>query len=173
MKDAPDYTNLNSGVMFHSQTPESVAFDQEFPVGLEFQFLADEGKGPRQTGNVCTPGTIIVIDGKFVTDHIVQSTAPTFPGDEWVKVELEVHGSDMVILRVNGVQVRRFQAPRLDVQVRRFQAPQLDARYEHAPATPLLKLGAPKMLKWGHIALQAEGHPVWFRNIELKSLESP
>jgi hypothetical protein len=26
-------------------------------------------------------------------------------------------------------------------------------------------------LSYGHVALQAEGQPVWFRNIELKSLE--
>jgi hypothetical protein len=160
MEDAPDYTNLNSGVMYHSQTPESMALDQGFPASLEFQFLADEGKGKRPTGNVCTPGTNIVIAGKLVTDHIVESTAPTFPRDEWVKVELEVHGDQEVIHRVNGVEVLRFQGP------------QLDPRDELAPATPLLKLGAPKMLSWGHIALQAEGHPVWFRNIELKSLET-
>jgi hypothetical protein len=161
MDDAPNYTNLNSGVMFHSQTPESMALDQGFPVSLEFQFLADEGKGKRPTGNVCTPGTNIVVEGKLVTDHIIQSTAPTFPGDEWVKVELEVHGSDEVIHRVNGVEVLRYQGP------------QLDPRDHLAPATPLLKVGAPLMLSWGHIALQAEGHPVWFRNIELKSLETP
>ncbi|MES2475636.1 MAG: DUF1080 domain-containing protein [Verrucomicrobiota bacterium] len=161
MDDAPSYTNLNSGVMYHSQTPFSMAKEQSFPASLEFQFLADEGKGPRQTGNVCTPGTNIVIDGKLVVDHIVTSTAPTFPEDEWVKVELEVRGDKEVIHRINGVEVLRFQGP------------QLDPRDELAPATPLLKLGAPKMLEWGHIALQAEGHPVWFRNIELKSLETP
>ena len=42
-----------------------------------------------------------------------------------------------------------------------------------APVTPLLEAGAPKILRYGHIALQAEGQPVWFRNIELKSLENP
>jgi hypothetical protein len=161
MEDAPGYTNFNSGVMYHSQTPESMALDQGFPTSLEFQFLADEGKGKRQTGNVCTPGTNIVIDGKLVTAHIVESTAPTFPGDEWVKVELEVNGNEEVIHRVNGVEVLRYQGP------------QLDPRDELAPAMPLLKRGAPKMLSWGHIALQAEGHPVWFRTIELKSLETP
>ena len=59
MADAPGFVNLNSGVMIHSQSPQSMRLDQEFPVSLEFQFLADEGKGERQTGNVCTPGTNI------------------------------------------------------------------------------------------------------------------
>ncbi len=161
MADAPGYANLNSGVMYHSQTPQSMTLDQPFPASLEFQFLADEGKGKRQTGNVCTPGTNIVIDGKLVTDHIVESSAPTFVPEEWVKVELEVRGSEEIIHRVNGVEVLRYQAP------------QLDPRDQLAPATPLLKLGAPKILAYGQIALQAEGHPVWFRNIELKSLEQP
>ena len=159
MPDAPNYVNLNSGVMIHSQTPQSMGFKQGFPSSLEFQFLADEGKGKRQTANVCTPGTNLEIEGKLVTQHIVNSTAPTFPAEEWVKVEIEVHGSDEVIHRINGVEVLRYQHP------------QLDPRSEMAPASDLLNAGAPKTLSFGHIALQAEGQPVWFRNIELKSLE--
>jgi hypothetical protein len=161
MPDAPNYVNLNSGVMIHSQTPQSMGPKQGFPASLEFQFLADEGKGKRQTGNVCTPGTNLEIDGKLVTQHIMNSTAPTFPAEEWVRVEVEVHGSEEVIHRINGVEVLRYQRP------------QLDPRDEMAPATDLLKAGAPKLLSSGHIALQAEGQPVWFRNIELKSLETP
>ncbi len=43
--------------------------------------------------------------------------------------------------------------------------------YRVESAEALTKAGAPKILSYGHIALQAEGQPVWFRNIELKSLE--
>ena len=161
MADAPSYVNLNSGVMIHSQPPLSMRLNQEFPVSLEAQFLADEGKGKRSTGNVCTPGTHLEMDGKLVTQHIVESAAPTFPMDEWVTIEVEVHGSEQVIHRVNGVEVLRYQRP------------QLDPRDELAPATDLLKAGAAKLLTYGHIALQAEGQPVWFRKIELKSLEAP
>ncbi len=161
MADAPHYVNLNSGVMIHSQPPLSMGLKQNFPVSLEAQFLADEGKGKRPTGNVCTPGTNLEMDGKLVTKHIVESAAPTFPADEWVKIEVEVHGSEQVIHRVNGVEVLRYQSP------------QLDPRDEVAPATELLKVGAAKRLAYGHIALQAEGQPVWFRKIELKSLEAP
>ena len=81
--------------------------------------------------------------------------------DEWVKVEVEVRGGEEIIHRINGVEVLRYQRP------------QLDPRNELAPVTPLLEAGAPKILRYGHIALQAEGQPVWFRNIELKSLENP
>lgn len=159
MPDAPNYVNLNSGVMIHSQSPQSMGLKQEFPASLEVQFLADEGKGPRPTSNVCTPGTNIEMGGKLITQHIVQSTAPTFPAEEWVKIEAEVHGNDEVIYRVNGVEVLRYQHPQLDPT-------------DHT-ADELFKAGAAKYLSFGHIALQAEGQPVWFRNIELMSLEQP
>ena len=159
MADAPGYVNLNSGVMIHSQSPQSMGLKQGFPVSLEFQFLADEGKGKRPTGNVCTPGTNLEIDGKLVTQHIVESSAPTFPADEWVKIEIEVRGNDEVIHRVNGKEVLRYQKP------------QLDPKGDVISADALIEAGAPMQLDFGYIALQAEGQPVWFRNIELKSLE--
>jgi hypothetical protein len=159
MPDAPHYVNLNSGVMIHSQSPQSMALDQAFPVSLEFQFLADEGKGPRPTGNVCTPGTNLEIDGELVTQHIVKSSAPTFPADEWVQIEIEVRGNEEVIHRVNGEEVLRYQRPQLDPE----------GRVESAEA--LLQAGAPLQLNFGYIALQAEGQPVWFRNVQLQSLD--
>jgi hypothetical protein len=159
MFDAPSYVNLNSGVMYHSQPPSSVGLKQSFPVSLEFQFLADEGKGKRPTGNVCTPGTNLEMEGKLVTQHIVESGAPTFPADEWVKIELEVHGNAEVIHRVNGKEVLRYQRPQLDP----------DGRIESTKE--LYAAGANQALHSGHIALQAEGQGVWFRNIELKPLE--
>lgn len=159
MADAPGFVNLNSGVMIHSQSPQSMERNQGFPVSMEFQFLADEGKGKRPTGNVCTPGTNLEMDGKLVTDHIVQSSAPTFPAGEWVKIEIEVRGNEEVIHRVNGKEVLRYERPQLDPE----------GRVQSAEA--LFKAGAAKALSFGYIALQAEGQPVWFRNIELKSLE--
>ncbi|MEO1993417.1 MAG: DUF1080 domain-containing protein [Pirellulales bacterium] len=159
MKDAPKYVNLNSGLMIHSQSPQSMKRDQKFPVSLEFQFLADEGTGKRPTGNVCTPGTNIEIDGNLVTQHIVQSSGPTFPAHEWVRIEIEVRGNDRVIHRVNGQEVLRYEHPQLDPEGRVESTDELIAS------------GSPSDLHFGFIALQAEGQPVWFRNIELQSLE--
>ena len=159
MADAPHYVNLNSGIMVHSQPPQSMTLDQGFPVSLEFQFLADEGKGKRPTGNVCTPGTNLEMDGKLITQHIVKSSAPTIPADQWVKIEIEVRGNKEIIHRVN------------DKEVLRYQKPQLDPKGAVVPTEALLKAGQPIQLSHGHIALQAEGQPVWFRNIELKQLE--
>lgn len=159
MPDAPKYVNLNSGVMIHSQSPQSMGLDQHFPVSLEFQFLADEGNGKRPTGNVCTPGTNLEIDEKLITQHIVKSTAPTFPADQWVAIEIEVQGNEHVIHRVHGKDVLRYQHPQLDPE----------GRVESAET--LLQAGSPLQLNSGFIALQAEGQPVWFRKIELQQLD--
>ena len=157
--DAPKYVNLNSGVMLHAQPPQSMRFDQGFPASLEMQFLADEGKGPRSTANLCTPGTHVEMGGQLITKHIVKSSAPTFPAEQWVMAEVEVRGNDEIIHRINGVEVLRYQRP------------QLDPTNNNAPATDQIEAGGHVMLSYGHIALQAEGQPVWFRKIELLSLE--
>lgn len=159
MADAPKYVNLNSGVMLHAQPPQSMRFDQGFPSSLEMQFLADEGKGPRSTANLCTPGTHVEMGGELITRHIVKSSAPTFPAEEWVRAEVEVRGNDEIIHRINGVEVLRYQSP------------QLDPACKIAPASDIVEAGGDVMLGYGHIALQAEGQPVWFRKIELLSLE--
>lgn len=159
MADAPGYVNLNSGIMIHSQPPQSLTLDQGFPVSLEFQFLADLGQGKRPTGNVCTPGTHLVMDGKLVRRHIVESSAPTFPADNWIAIEIEVRGHEEIIHRVNGKEVLRYQKP------------QIDPDGGVVPTRKLLARGAPIPLSFGHIALQAEGQPVWFRKIELQQLD--
>lgn len=157
---APHFVNLNSGIMVHAQPPQSMTLDQGFPVSIEFQFLADEGKGKRPTGNVCTPGTHIKIDNELITQHIVKSTAENLDADQWVKIEIEVRGHEEIIHRVNGKEVLRYQNPQIDPQGAVIST------------EALLKAGHPLKLSYGHIALQAEGQPIWFRNIEIKSLET-
>jgi hypothetical protein len=98
--------------------------------------------------------------GELVKQHIVKSNAPTFPAEEWVKAEVEVRGNKEIIHRINGVEVLRYQRP------------QLDASCKIAPASDIVDAGGDLMLGYGHIALQAEGQPVWFRKIELMSLEN-
>lgn len=157
MADAPSWTKCNSGVMIHSQSPLSMTVEQLWPVSMEFQFLADGTSAGRQTGNACTPGTNLEKDGSLLTDHIIESTAKLYPLDTWVAIEAEVHGNDEVIYRVNGVEVLRYQHPQLDPR--------------DPDAQRLLAAGNPPQLGFGHIALQAEGQPVWFRNIRIKPLE--
>ena len=156
LPDAPSYVDLNSGVMIHSQPPQSMGLEQAFPASLEMQFLADQGKGKRQTGNACTPGTHLVHNGKFTKKHIVKSNGPTLPPDEWVAVEIEVHGNQQIIYRVRGKEVLRYTKPQLDPNSKQ--------------AKPLLATGANRKLTHGHIALQAEAQRVWFRNIQIMPL---
>lgn len=154
--DAPSWAKLNSGVMIHSQSPLSMELGQAFPVSMEMQFLAVGATAGGQTANAVTPGTHLEIGGKLVTDHIIDSSAKLSPLDEWVTAEIEVHGYEQVIHRINGVEVLRYEHPQLD--------PTDEA------AQRLIATGAPVELAFGHIALQAEGQPIWFRNIQIRPL---
>jgi hypothetical protein len=88
--EGPGWAFRNSGIMLHSQSPESMTKDQSFPVSIEAQLLGGNGKDERSTGNVCTPGTHIVMDGKLVTQHCIPSRSKTYHGDQWVTMEVEV-----------------------------------------------------------------------------------
>ena len=78
-KGAPEYTLLNSGVMFHSQDPKTILKEQNWPISVEMQFLAGLGDGnPRSTGNMCSPGTEIVYQGQLYKDHCLDSSSKTF-----------------------------------------------------------------------------------------------
>jgi hypothetical protein len=157
MADSPPWAKYNSGVMIHAQSPLTMTVDQLWPVSMEVQFLAAGTTAGRQTGNVCTPGTNLEIGGRLTTDHIIEATGSLSPLDEWVAVEVEVHGNDEVIHRINGVEVLRYRHPQLDPR--------------EPDAQRLLALGAPLQIAGGHIALQAESQPVWFRNVRLRVLD--
>lgn len=147
----------NSGLMLHGQTPESMAIDQEFPVSLEVQFLGGNGRAPRSTANLCTPGTNVVMGGKLITQHCNNSNSPTFHDDRWVKVEVEVRGSERIRHYVNGQLVLEYESPQYD--------PQDDT------AKPLIeKAGGELLISSGTISLQSESHPVEFRKIEILEL---
>lgn len=153
----PGWAFRNSGIMMHCQSPESMGKDQNFPVSVEVQLLGGSGKGKRSTGNTCTPGTHIVMKDQLVTRHCINSSSKTYHGDQWVKMELEVHGNDLVRHKINGRVVMEYERPQLDEK--------------DADAKKLIAAGADKMLSEGHISLQAESHPVEFRNIEIMPLE--
>lgn len=155
--DAPHWAQLNSGVMIHSQSPLSMRLEQAFPVSMEFQFLAVGATAGTQTGNAVTPGTNLELNGKVLTDHIIESKSKLFPVDEWVTAEIEVRGNEEVVQRINGAEVLRYQHPQLDPR--------------DPDAQRLLAAGAPLQLSFGHIALQAEGQPIWFRNIRIRQLD--
>ncbi len=71
--------------MLHGQSAASMGKDQDFPISLEEQLLGGNGKDPRSTANLCTPGTNVVMNGKLITEHCISSTSKTYPGEQWVR----------------------------------------------------------------------------------------
>ncbi len=156
-KDAPPYTIKNSGVMFHSQDPRTMPKEQDWPISVEMQFLAGLGDGqPRPTGNMCSPGTDVVYQGRIDPRHCIESTSKTYEGEQWVRAELIVLGDSLVTHIINGDTVLQYAKPQIGGGVAN--------RFDPAQKTD------GKLLKSGFIALQSEGQPIDFRNIFIKTL---
>lgn len=156
-KGAPDYTLLNSGVMFHSQDPRTMLKEQDWPISIEMQLLAGLGDGnPRPTGNMCSPGTNVVYKGKIADSHCLNSTSKTYDGDQWVRGELIVLGDSLITHIINGDTVLQYSKPQIGGGVANGYDPKI-------------KIDG-KLLSSGFIALQSEGQPVDFKNIEIKDL---
>lgn len=152
IKGGPSYAKLNSGVMVHSQAPETILKDQDWPISVEAQFLA----GGRTTMNVCTPGTEIFMKGEMVKAHCTNSTSKIYADDEWVAVEVEVLGSERVRHLIDGQTVLQYEKPMIGGGVANGWDPAIK------------KDGT--VLDSGYIGLQAESQPVEFRNIRLLNL---
>jgi hypothetical protein len=157
-KDAPSYTIKNSGVMFHSQDPRTMPKEQDWPISVEFQLLAGLGDGkPRPTGNMCSPGTDVVFEGKIDPRHCINSTSKTYEGEQWVKADLIVLGDSLITHIINGDTVLQYSKPQIGGGVaNRFD--------------PKIKIDG-KRLTDGFIALQSEGQEIDFKNIQLLNLE--
>jgi len=152
----PQWAVRNSGIMIHGQDPKTMRLDQEFPVSIEVQLLGGLGRGERPTANLCTPGTHVVINGELITRHCTNSRSATFHGDQWVTVEVEVRGSQVIRHFVNGQLVLEYNDPQLD---------------DRDPDAKRLLQSQGKLLTGGTISLQSESHPVEFRKVELLPLE--
>lgn len=146
VKGGPGWAWRNNGVMIHGQSAESMAKDQDFPVSIEVQLLGAEGKKKRPNGNVCTPKTQIFFGGEVDKRHCISSEFKSYPGEQWVTLEIEVRGSEKVIHRVNGEVAMEYQYPQKDDGT---------------------------LLEKGTISLQAESAPIEFRKIELLELPVP
>jgi len=152
MKGGPGYARLNSGVMIHSQAPETILKDQDWPISVEAQLLA----GNRTTMNVCTPGTEIFMHGEMVKAHCTNSTSKIYPDNDWVTVQVEVLGSERVRHLIDGQTVLEYEKPMIGGGVATGYDPAIK------------KDGT--ILDAGYIALQAESQPVEFRNVRLLNL---
>jgi hypothetical protein len=157
-KGGPAWALRNSGIMIHGQDPFTMPKDQDFPISIEVQLLGGLGGGkPRPTANLCTPGTHVVIDGKLFTPHCVNSTAKTYDGEQWVRVEVEVLGGERIRHLVEGQTVLEYSKPQI-------------GGGQVSPVDPAVKVDG-TALAGGYIALQAETAPTDVRRLELLNLE--
>jgi hypothetical protein len=154
-KGGPGWGYRNSGAMLHAQAPETMALEQDFPVSIEAQMLGGDGTNERKTGNVCTPGTEIHLNGQLARDHCYPSTSKTYHGDQWVTFEMIVLGDSIIHHIMEGDTIMTYTKP---VVGGGGVNPKPDI-----PDGPL---------KEGRIALQSESHPIQFRKIELLDLSS-
>lgn len=147
----------NSGVMVHSQDPRTMTLAQNFPISIEAQFLGGLGDGkPRPTLNVCTPGTEVIHQGTLLPTHCLNSASDTFDGDQWVRGELLVLGSERIVHIVNGKVVLEYERPQFGG----------GAVNEFEPAAK----PDGKLIEGGYLSLQSESHPIEFRKVELLNL---
>jgi len=157
LDDAPIFTYRNSGVMFHSQAPETILKEQNWPISVEYQLLAEEKENtPRPTGNMCSPATEVFFKGKMDPRHCIPSISKTYKWNEWVKGELVVYKDSLVIHKVNGKEVLRYTKPQIGGHVVKG-------------FNPKVKIDG-KLLTEGYIGLQSEGQGIEFREIKIKTL---
>ncbi len=144
--------------MYHSQDPRTMPKEQNWPISIEFQLLGGLKEGEaRPTGNMCSPGTNIVYQGKLDTRHCINSSSKTYFGDQWIRAELIVLGDSLITHIINGDTVLQYSKPQIGGGVVN--------NYD-----PAIKIDG-KLLSGGFIALQSEGQPVDFRKVEILKLE--
>jgi Domain of Unknown Function (DUF1080) len=148
----------NNGLMLHAPDPKTMLKDQDFPISIEVQLLGGLGNGkPRTTANLCTPGTNVVMNGTLHTAHCTNSTSKTYDGDVWVRVEVLVHGDEVIRHLVEGQTVLEYTKPQIGGGA-------------VSPVDPAVKVDGTPLTR-GYIALQAETAPIDFRKVELLNLE--
>jgi hypothetical protein len=95
------------------------------------------------------------MNGKLIKQHCTNSTSKTYDGDQWVTIEVEVHGDKLIKHFVNGEEVLSYEQPQYD---------------DNDPtARPLIK-NSQMLIHDGYISLQSESHPIEFRKVELLPL---
>ena len=163
----------NSGVMFHSQSAKSNELTQTFPVSIELQLLGGLSDGrPRTTGNVCTPGTAVVFRGDTIDyRHCINSSSPTFDGDDWIRAEAIVRGGESMDFLIEGDTVLQFTRPQIGGGFIYRSTDGADWQQAGISVDRLAWLAREgELLTEGYIALQAESHGIDFRRIELLDL---
>ena len=152
----PAWAIRNNGLMLHSQDPETMGLNQDFPISLEMQLLGGNGIDARSTGNLCTPGTNVIMGDSLFTPHCIDSDSKTYHGDQWVEVEALVLGDSLIRHIIEGEVVMEYRKPTMGGgEVSGYK----DDVYKEG-----------KPVKEGFIAIQSESHPTDFKSIEVLNL---
>jgi len=151
----PGWANKNNGIMYHSQSIETMGLNQDFPVSLEAQLLHQGGDW--RTMNLCTPGTNHHnLNGELQTAHCVNASGSQGITDkEWVTASLVVLGDSIVHHVVEGDTVLSFTKP-------------VTGGGSVSGHTITIENNAP--LKKGYITLPGESAPTKFRKVEILNL---
>lgn len=149
---APEWGFRDSGVQFHSQSPQSVKIDQPFPVCLEYNLHGGDGENERPVGAICANGMNITVNGAKNESYCTPAAkAKTFHGDQWVTLEIDVKDGQIKHF-VNGEEILAYSNPVLNA--------------DHDLGKTLIKNDVTKVNS-GYISLQSNSHPIDFRKIEL------
>ena len=151
------WAEKNSGIMIHSQAPETMLLNQGFPLSLEFQLLGGVENGvQRPSGNLCTPATHVEMKGEKITEHCIMAESKTYYGEEWIEAEVIVDENSITHF-IGGELAISYSKPSIGGEY-------LDSASEDIQA----KDG--EALTNGYISLQSESHPVEFRKIQILEL---
>lgn len=154
----PNWGFRNNGIMIFSEPAETMELNQDFPASIEVQLLGGGNPhGDQNNGSFCTPHTLAVYEGKLTTKHRTSAKEKIYLGDQWVTIEVEVHGSKLIKHILDGETVISYSQP------------QLNPNDPHAKL--LLAQGWPRLLEEGYICIQAETHNTDFRKIEVMKLD--
>jgi hypothetical protein len=149
---APAWGFRDSGIQYLGQDPATVGLNQQFPVCVEFNLHGGNGTEDRPTGELCTPGTSVEINGKknenFCT---VPEVKKTFHGDQWVTAEIQITNGKITHF-ANGEEIMHGQNARYD------------AKHEFGKKLVQQNAG---ILTEGFVSLQSNSHPIDFRKIEI------
>ena len=150
LEGGPPWAERNSGVMIHSQSPQSMQIEQDFPDSLEVQFLGGiKPDQPRPTANLCTPGTEVIYQKKRLATHCTYSLSETYLEDQWVQVLVKVNAGEEIQHWLNNKLVMRYKNPFLT-----------NDKKEN------------RNISKGFIAIQSESHPIDFRRIAIRRLQT-
>ena len=162
-----DWNSATAASYLHSQSAESNDYGQYFPVSIEIQLLGGLGAGERPTGNVCTPGTALVMDGKVDYRHCISSNSKTYHGDRWVSAEVVVLGGESITHLIENDTVLKYQSPHIGGG---FTNPKMGDKDWTSRGVVQSKdhwiAKAAELLTQGHISLQAESHPIDFKTFD-------